>query len=451
MRAVTGYVDAEGRLIAADARLLAMQIAAGGGEGGKLAIPQLASLARIARSLAVPVARPVIVSDTGNVLEVLARARLQDGIVHLTLADLDAATLLTPSAEADEAVRAEDFARLEGGISWAMDGDFILTSVGAGAAAIVGAKLDDAVGKPLAAVFVPVPAPNGAMPLLSALAKRTAFEDQFAQVNAPGKPYVTLSGAPVLDEQGSLTGWQGLACAAEAPGEAKAQALAEMSQVAQKLDSALRGPIGRIIENSDAIHAAQEGELKAEYRDYASDISAAGRHLLGLVDDVVDLQAIERPDFHVDHDDIDLADIARRAAGLLSVRAADQKVRIDKPDEQEILPAIGEFRRVLQILVNLIGNAVRYSPEGGMVWVRTEEEDGLAVVIVADQGKGIAPADQDRIFGKFERVDQSEPGGNGLGLYIARKLARAMGGDISVDSDLGMGARFMLTLPSARK
>jgi len=98
-------------------------------------------------------------------------------------------------------------------------------------------------------------------------------------------------------------------------------------------------------------------------------------------------------------------------------------------------------------MMNLIANAVRYTPEGGQVWIRTEREGDIAAIVVADQGKGIAPEDQERIFGKFERVDPAEPGGTGLGLYIARRLARAMGGDISVDSAPGQGARFTFTLP----
>ncbi|MEV8831825.1 hypothetical protein AB0063_26300, partial [Klebsiella pneumoniae] len=95
---------------------------------------------------------------------------------------------------------------------------------------------------------------------------------------------------------------------------------------------------------------------------YAADIASAGRHLMGLVDDLVDLQAIERPDFVVAKEAIDLADVARRAAGLLQVRASEAKVRIDRPSLGETLAATGEFRRALQVLVNLIGNAVRYSP-----------------------------------------------------------------------------------------
>ena len=82
-----------------------------------------------------------------------------------------------------------------------------------------------------------------------------------------------------------------------------------------------------------------------------------------------------------------------------------------------------------------------------MIWIRAEREGGIAAVIVADQGRGIALDDQARIFEKFERIDPREVGGSGLGLYIARRLARAMGGDVTVDSAPGQGARFVFTLP----
>jgi signal transduction histidine kinase len=124
-------------------------------------------------------------------------------------------------------------------------------------------------------------------------------------------------------------------------------------------------------------------------------------------------------------------------------------VRIDRPGDDDTVPAIGEFKRALQVLMNLLTNAIRYSPEGGMVWIRVEQEGGVATVVIADQGKGIATEDQARIFDKFERVDPAEPGGTGLGLYIARRLAREMGGDITVDSAPGQGARFTFSLPAA--
>jgi signal transduction histidine kinase len=216
----------------------------------------------------------------------------------------------------------------------------------------------------------------------------------------------------------------------------------------ERLDQALRGPLDHIIANAETIGAQGEGPLRKDYSGYASDIAAAGRHLLALVDDLVDLQAIERPDFTPEAEEIDLIDVARRAAGLLGVRASNAKVRIDLPGDDETLPATGEFKRALQIVMNLLTNAIRYTPEGGQIWIRADREGDLAALVIADQGKGIAPTDQARIFEKFERIDISEPGGTGLGLYIARRLARAMRGDLAVDSAAGQGSRFTFTLPA---
>ncbi len=212
------------------------------------------------------------------------------------------------------------------------------------------------------------------------------------------------------------------------------------------LDRALRTPLARIVANADSIAAQGDGPVAATYADYASDIAHAGRHLMGLVDNLVELQAIEQPDFRLAAMPMDLADVARRAAGLLGVRAETAGVTIQRPAITETLGAIGDFGRSLQILINLIGNALRYSPRGGEVVVTAERDGDAAFVRVVDQGKGIAPEDQARIFEKFERVDPTEPGGNGLGLYIARRLARAMGGDLSVDSVPGEGATFTFRL-----
>ena len=103
---------------------------------------------------------------------------------------------------------------------------------------------------------------------------------------------------------------------------------------------------------------------------------------------------------------------------------------------------------MIQILVNLLINAIRYSPEGGTVRLSFAKAGGTASVIVSDQGPGVAEADQQRIFQRFERA-QTEEAGTGLGLAISRRLARSMGGDVTLDSAPGEGARFSLILPSA--
>ena len=112
------------------------------------------------------------------------------------------------------------------------------------------------------------------------------------------------------------------------------------------------------------------------------------------------------------------------------------------------LSARGEERAVIQILVNLIGNAIRHSPEGGKIRLIFSRTSGTASVTVSDEGPGIAAADQQRIFERFERAHPKQ-GGTGLGLAISRRLALSMGGDVSLDSAPGEGARFTLTLPAA--
>lgn len=219
--------------------------------------------------------------------------------------------------------------------------------------------------------------------------------------------------------------------------------------VGRDIAPVLRQPIARIIANAETIRTRMAGPLAEEYSQYAADIAAAGQHLLALVEDLADLEVVEAEEFNTAPDRIDLADVARRAAGILGVRAQERGTSIDPPKLGEHLPAIAEFRRVLQVLLNLVGNAIRYSPENSQVWIRLEDAGSRARLIVADQGPGLSEEQQVKVFEKFERLGRSsEDGGSGLGLYISRRLARAMGGELSVESAPGQGARFILEVPA---
>ena len=209
----------------------------------------------------------------------------------------------------------------------------------------------------------------------------------------------------------------------------------------------LRQPIARIIANAETIRSRLAGPLADEYAAYASDIANAGQLLLGLLDDLADLEVVESDDFATAPDRIDLATIARQAAGILGVRAHEKAILIDAPGRDETLPAIAEFRRVLQILINLLGNAIRYSPESSQIRIALERDEARARIIVADEGPGLSPEQCEIVFEKFERLGRSDDGGSGLGLYISRRLARAMGGELLVETLPGQGARFILDLP----
>ena len=445
---VAGRLDAEGRLVAADPPLAALHEQAGGREGGMLAVPQIAALARLARRLGITISRAAIAADGERDLDLWVRAEPQGDEIALAITGW-AGRPAQSAAPALPAEREADFLRAAADWMWETDDALRLTQLSAGAAAAIGRVPSELVGKQLTRLFRFRESGDGALPILSALAEHKAFSGQAAELRGGRKGRYLLSGVPLIDGAGRFAGFRGAATGAVAPAVAPAAPAAPRdSAFGERLDQALRAPLAHIVDHAERLRAQGEGPLRRDYAGYAADIAAAGRHLLSLVDDLVDLQAVERADFRPEPEAIDLADLARRAAGLLAVRAADRKVVIDGPGAGEALPATGDFTRTLQILMNLITNAIRYTPEGGQVWLRTEREGDLAAIIVADQGKGIAEEDQDRIFEKFERVDPSEPGGTGLGLYIARRLARAMQGDISVDSKPGQGARFTFTLPA---
>lgn len=443
-----GRIDRLGCLVSADPPLARLHAGAGGVPGGKVAIPQIATIARLAHSLSVPVSWPVLVADGPQTIELMVDARPDSDGVGLAISGWNSIAPVPVNGSAAD--REHDFARLEADGAWETDASLRLLRMSAAIDGDLGVSATATRGLPLSRVFRLLPDDQGDLPILSALANRAPFFDQRAEVVDSDHHPIFLSGEPVYDDSGRFSGLRGrvrLLAAKRDTAEPDIQSAYPPDEgFARRLDAALRGPIGRIIHNADAAAAQVDGPVRRGYAGYANDIASAARHLLGLVDDLANLQTVERADFTIETDIVDLADIARRAAGLLGVRAADRKVRIDRPGEDEQLPAIGDFGRVLQIMVNLVGNAVRYSPEGSAVWIRSEAEGDIAVIVVADQGKGISSEDQERIFEKFERVDQNEPGGSGLGLYISRRLARAMGGDITVDSAPGQGARFTLTL-----
>ena len=218
--------------------------------------------------------------------------------------------------------------------------------------------------------------------------------------------------------------------------------------IAGEIGPVLRQPIARIIANAETIRARLAGPLADEYSAYAADIATAGQHLLALVEDLADLEVVESDDFATAPDTIDLVDVARQAAGILGMRASQKRITVAMPEESERCAAVGEFRRVLQILLNLLGNAINYAPLDSTVTIAVDRTASRAVVCVADEGPGLSPDQATRVFEKFERLGRSGDGGSGLGLHISRRLAEAMGGTLSVDSAEGEGATFALSLPT---
>ncbi|MEO7365017.1 MAG: HAMP domain-containing sensor histidine kinase [Sphingomicrobium sp.] len=436
-RPITGRVDRAGRLVAADAELATLQMEAGSSIGSTLALPQVAAVARLARKLGIPVSRPAIAAGSNQDIELWVRAIPEGEEVSLTLEGWTTRPVASPR-----------LATLLGGDSgesrpapepgeWSADEDLQLTSVSASLAEKLGAEAAELIGKPLMRIFRLEENDAGELPLVAALAARHGFAGQPARARN-GDPGVTLtlSGEVMFGADGSFAGFSGRAASSD---DGAAHPVAQPLAIDQALNEALRTPLDRIIDAAERIADRADGPLRNDYAAYASDISSAARHLLSVIHSIS-----EEPG--QGHRTVDLATLAAEAAVLIAPTAEARGVRIALEPNQA-LPANGEERAVIQILVNLIGNAVRHSPSGGTVALSFALNGDVASVIVSDQGEGIAPADQQRIFERFERANADE-GGTGLGLAISRRLARSMGGDISLESVPTMGARFTLSLPS---
>ena len=433
---VLGRVDKAGRLISADPELEALQREAGSGIGKALALPQIAAIAELARKLGIPVARPAIAASLDQDIELWVRAVPEGDEVALALEGWTARAPAGPRL-ASLLGRSGDTEASASRYEWAADEELRLISLSGDLAEHLGVDLAEAAGQPLTKVFKLEEDEAGEMPLISALAARRTFTGQRARSRNDETRTVLLRGDVVAAADGSFAGFRGSAeteAVASLGGNSPRSAAFDAA-----LDEALRSPLDRIIESAERIVERADGPLRSDYASYGNDIAAAARHLLSVI------RSMSEDPAH-GQKAIDLAALTGEAVVMLEASAEDRRVTIEFAPAQP-LPASGEERAVIQILVNLIGNAVRHSPDGGTVRLEFARTSGTASVAVSDEGTGIEPADQQRIFERFERADH-EGGGTGLGLAISRRLARSMGGDVTLESAPGTGARFTLTLPS---
>ena len=433
---VRGRLDGHDRLISADPDLVSLQTEAGSHIGSELALPQILSIARLARKLGVPIYRNAIAAGAEHDVELWVRATPEGEEVSLLLerwigrsAAAPRLGTLVPHEQHIEIGAAPE--------EWAANEDLSIVSISSGLAEKLGTTPEEAIGKPLTRFLKLEENEGGELPLLVAATSRTEFYGQRARPRRGSEEVLILRGVPVSSPEGRFAGFQG-----EAVGESSqvqpgpVDAAAQLDEI---IDEALRSPLDRIIQSADRIVQQSEGPLRGDYADYASDIAAAARHLLSVIRSM-------NGEGEQDRNRVDLVALSTEAIGLLEPTARARHVTlVSEPSRQ--VPAHGDSRGVIQILVNLLGNAVRHSPEGSTVTITFDRSDGFARAHVADQGPGIASEDQQRIFERGESAGNA--GGSGLGLAIARRLAQSMGGDVSLASELGQGARFTLSLPSA--
>jgi nitrogen-specific signal transduction histidine kinase len=437
---IRAVVTNDGILHSADPDFMRLHENAGGRERGTLAVPALLALAEMTGRTGMRIERPVRVADLDDTIDLwVAAAPHQNGIELTILGWQELAERITTLPT--------DAISTDGNIL-ILDASLLIARAPLW---LEQAESGSLIGNHVAKLLSPVEAKASDLPMIDVLAERKPVCEMSVTV---GRESVlcALTLSPEFSKAGTFLGYTGLLKRSDREHSVVASPAFELtapqSGFGAQLAPILRQPIDRIIANAETISGRLIGPLRENYAGYAQDIANAARHLAALVSDMEDLAAIDHPDFVVARDEIELGDIARRVAGLLALKAADHQIRIVSPLETGIrVDAIAEFRRVLQILLNLVGNAIRYSPDGTEISISIWTDGDRACASVSDQGYGIEIKDRERIFEKFERLGRSGDGGSGLGLYISRKLARAMGGELIATAANGGGAQFVLSLP----
>ena len=228
----------------------------------------------------------------------------------------------------------------------------------------------------------------------------------------------------------------------EAASRHKSEFLANMSHE-------LRTPLNAIIGFSEVLTERMFGELNDKQAEYLRDIHASGTHLLSLINDILDLSKIEAGRMELELAEFDLPTAIDNALILVRERASRRGIKLGSTVDPRLGMIGGDERKVKQVLLNLLSNALKFTPEGGRIDVSARLQDGAAEVSVADTGVGIAPEDQEAVFEEFRQVGGADKKaeGTGLGLALCRKFVELHGGRIWVTSEVGHGSTFTFTLP----
>jgi signal transduction histidine kinase len=229
----------------------------------------------------------------------------------------------------------------------------------------------------------------------------------------------------------------------EAANRHKSEFLANMSHE-------LRTPLNAIIGFSEVLLDPAMPVTDEERLQFITDVLSSGKHLLGLINEILDLAKVEAGKMELQIETALLQDVIEAVANTMRPLAVKKFIDLRAECDEGLAPIAMDGARIKQVLLNLVGNAVKFTPEEGKIWVRANTANSEVQIEVSDTGPGIPPQDRERIFLEFQQVgrDAGKPQGTGLGLALAKKFVEMHGGKIWVESELGKGSTFAFTLPS---
>jgi signal transduction histidine kinase len=221
------------------------------------------------------------------------------------------------------------------------------------------------------------------------------------------------------------------------------------SQFLANMSHELRTPLNAILGYAELIMDGLYGETPGKMRDVLDRIQKNGKHLLGLINDVLDLSKIEAGQLSLALTDYSLKDVVQSVFSAVEPLASEKRLAFTIDVPPKLPQGHGDERRITQVLLNLVGNAIKFT-DAGEVAINAAAQNGSFTVAVRDTGPGISQSDQGKIFEEFQQADNSTTkakGGTGLGLAIARRIMEMHGGKLWVESEIGQGSTFTFSLP----
>ena len=222
------------------------------------------------------------------------------------------------------------------------------------------------------------------------------------------------------------------------------------SEFLANMSHELRTPLNAVIGFSEVLIERMFGEVNPKQEEYLNDILSSGKHLLSLINDILDLSKIEAGRMELEAQAFDLPSALDNALTLIRERASRHSIALEVHVDPEIGQILADERKIKQVLLNLLSNAVKFTPEGGKITMSAALNGDAVAVSVADTGIGIAAEDQEAVFEEFRQVGDDyarKREGTGLGLALARRLVELHGGTLSLQSELGKGSTFTFTIP----
>jgi PAS domain S-box-containing protein len=332
-------------------------------------------------------------------------------------------------------------------------------------ATIFNKKIADIYGKRFSSLFNAQDENQALEPLELLMTGREIISDQIYKTELDGlMQHWQISGHPLTTEDSAFSGYRGVGRDVtkqikhdqeiqKAKEEAE-RANASKSQFLAVISHELRTPINAIVGFSEVLNAAQSETLPiASQHEYLTTILESSRHLQGLINDILDATRIERGSLQMADQEIDAAELVETAVRICRSHATKNKITLIAHVVDDVL-IIGDLTRLKQVILNLITNAIKFSPADGVVNIDMQRGPRSSLLIsIRDAGIGIKPEDVERVFEPFAQGDEGltrQYGGMGLGLAIARKIARLHGGEVTLNGEQGIGTEATITMPKAR-